>query len=109
VSLAKQKLLATKREKERLLDALARGLAPGECLVRVVDTYRSSGKVTVQLPSDPTAEVVLAEPPMLVPGGITELIAYVRCRDRSVREVTFLDDAVERDVELQLAAVRKPL
>ncbi|MHB8585921.1 MAG: hypothetical protein ACYDDF_08830 [Thermoplasmatota archaeon] len=102
-------LLATKQEREKLLDALARGLEPGESLVQVIDTYRMSGKITLQIPQDAGAEVVATEPPRLQPGGITELVAYVRVKDRSIREVTFLGDEVERDVELALRAARKPM
>lgn len=105
----KTKLLATGKERTRLLDALARGLEPGECLVQLIDTYRMSGKVTFQVPSDPSAEVVATEPPRLQPGGITELISYVRVKDRAVREVTLKGDDVERDVDLVMRAVRNPM
>jgi hypothetical protein len=105
----KSTLLATKTEREKLLDALARGLAPGESLVQVIDTYRASGKVTVQLPRDAHAEVVATEPPRLQPGGITELISYVRVKERDVREITFLGEEVERDIEIALRPARKPM
>lgn len=105
----KTKLLATNKERTRLLDALARGLDPGECLVQVIDTYRASGKVTLMVPADPSAEVVATEPPRLQPGGITELIAYIRVRDRAFREVTIKGKEVDRDVDLVLRPVRTPM
>lgn len=81
-------------QREWLLEAFARGLGPGEHIVKLCDVYRSSGRHTLQLPLDATAEVLLSEPPLLEPGGITEMRTYVKVRDRTIRETTIQNGLV---------------
>lgn len=65
--------------REKHLDALARFLGPTESLIVTVDTYCDDGHMVLQIPLDPKAEVIARETPRLMPGGVTELMSYVRC------------------------------
>lgn len=100
------KLVASEKDRVWLLDALGRGLAPGEVLVKAWDTYRASGRMTLHLPVDPGASVAAQERPLLQPGGITEMITYYRVRDPTFREITFAGPVVERDVDIHHPPVR---
>lgn len=78
-------------------------LAPGESVVRAVETYRESGAITVQAPVDPTAVIVGREVPRLQPGGITEIATYLLVKDPTVRELTFRGKDEVRDVRVALS------
>lgn len=65
--------------REKHLDALSKFLGPTEALIVTVDSYGDDGHMVLHIPLDPKAEVVAREPPRLLPGGVTELISYVRC------------------------------
>jgi len=65
--------------RDKHLDALARFLGPTDSLVVTVDVYADDGRMILQVPLDPEAEVVAREHPRLQPGGLTEIISYIRC------------------------------
>lgn len=72
-------IITASDSREKHLDALSRFLGPEETLIVTVDTYCDDGHMVLQVPLDPRAEVVAREPPRLQPGGVTELLSYVRC------------------------------
>lgn len=89
------RLVVPAEERTWLLDAFARGLAPGEVILRLVDTYRENGRHTLQLPLDPAAEVLFHESPRVEPDGATDLVSYVRARDSRTIAATVRDGTVE--------------
>lgn len=100
------RLIVAHADRVWLLDAFGRGLEPGESILQLTDTYRQSGRHTVQLPTDASAEVLLLEAPRVMPGGVTEILSYVKTRDRTIRETTFRDGTVEHQVDRVVRAYR---
>lgn len=69
-------LITSHTARAHLYAAAERDLAPGDALVRIVDTVSLEAS-TLHVPHSPRAEVVAREPPRILPGGVTLLISYV--------------------------------
>lgn len=97
-------ILQTHDARERFLAHASECLPSGEWLVRVVE-LRSHRTAVLTLPRDASASLVAREPPLVCPGGVTELVSYYRVHDARAVEVRVAPSGVhvEREVELSAA------
>ncbi|HWG89930.1 MAG TPA: hypothetical protein VNZ52_03685 [Candidatus Thermoplasmatota archaeon] len=81
-------IIETAKGREKLLNRAEETLEEGEAIVKITDTISVESTI-LTVPTDPDGEVIAREPPKLLPGGVTALISYVKCKTLPVKAMEY--------------------
>ena len=96
--------------RERLFRAAEESLGENEAIVKITDTI-SLESSTLTVPLSHNAEVIARVAPMLLPGGVTALISYVKVPADVLKATEYRMEGTEiigsREVNLQAERIGK--